>query len=186
MWWMFSTSLLFSMPCSVVFMGFPPSYDLPSASAQLWPRCCPRRFPASCTPTSIAFCNTLLRLTGRFSAVSAPHHPAGFSVSDRNAALTKSVHCLPPVGGDLPLHQLRIPDSRHSVTKVNLLYTPIAPRTGPVSKSLKRCIIFAIPFRQFSPVIRLFRLCGECRDPMNRSKPQRGERVGAEIETPVH
>ena len=114
-----------------------------------------------------------------------PHHPAGFSVSDRNAALSQSVHCLPPVGGVLPLHQLRIHDSRPSVTKVHLLYTPMAPRTGPVSKSLMRCIIFAIPFRQFSPVIRLFKLSGECRDPMNRSKSQRGERVGAEIETPV-
>ena len=44
---------------------------------------------------------------------------------------------------------------------------------------------FAPPRGRFRIAIPLFTLfCGQC-DPMIRKKPQRGERVGAEIETPV-
>ena len=47
--------------------------------------------------------------------------------------LSKSVHCLRPVGGpDLPLFQLRNHDSGRSVTQLNLLYTPNTAWTLPV------------------------------------------------------
>ena len=82
-----------------------------------------------CTDTSIASCAVLSNQAAALTAVRAPHHPSSSSLSDRNAALTQSVHYLRPVGGLLPLSQLRIHDSRHSVTKLKLLYTPFTGST---------------------------------------------------------
>ena len=69
-----------------------------------------------------------------------PAHPSRFSISVRNGALTRSVHCLRPVAGRLPLCQVRNRAFRRFAAKLKLLYTPCTGRTTSISAGLARCI----------------------------------------------
>ena len=83
-----------------------------------------RNTATSCTGTSIALCAVFSTAPTAFPPCRAPHHPSSFSPSDRTGAFQQSVHCSRPVEGPFPLFQLRNHDSRHSVAKLDLLYTP--------------------------------------------------------------
>ena len=85
---------------------------------------------ASCTPTSIAFCAPFSNRAADLPPCRVPHHPSGFIGFGRNAPFQRSVHFSSPVGRGLPLFQLRNHDSRHSVGKLNLLYTPFTWSTS--------------------------------------------------------
>ena len=151
------------------------------ALASLWPS----PFPGVMRRHIPRFSRRVFQRTHCFHAVFAPHHPLGFLHSVRNALFQQSVHWLPPVGGVFPLYQLRNHDSRPSVTKLNLLYTPNTARKRPSKRgpiSGRRC---APCYGRSYAAFRLFRLFGERCGPMNRSRSQRGERVAAENETPV-
>ena len=62
---------------------------------------------------------------------------------------------------------------------------PILHGRESFAKNLKRGDIFVVPFGQFPPSFRLFKLCCRSCESLICGNRQRGGRDGAEIETPV-
>ena len=125
-------------------------HDPARAASALLPGDCERRFRRVLHPHVHPLPRPVFRRTCPFPAASCPHHPTSFVGFGLNALFQRSVHFSSPVGGDLPLFQLR---NRPSVTSPSNSISCTAPSHGPhrsVSTEPGRCITCNAPHRGYA------------------------------------
>ena len=120
------------------------------AASALLPGDCKRRFRRVLHPHVHHRLRPVFRRTRRLAGMFAPHRQTSFVGFGLNELFQRSVHFSSPVGGDLPLFQLR---NRPSVTSPSNSISCTAPSHGPhrsVSTEPGRCITCNAPHRGYA------------------------------------